>query len=365
MRVLHLTRDYPPRHCGGISTAVGGLVPALARGGIECAVASFDGYGSSRASGGSSRTEPCIADPAEKRLLRIHDPEGLSRLPRFAEDFGPDVIQLHVDLLWDTAAELRERLGAPVVTTLHVCHRQMLRVLGAERRSASLEAQERALAASDRLVAPTRAAADAIVRDYPRTSGRLRVAGFTVDTAPAQRLEEPRLVTLGRFGAAKGTDRLVALLPHLLADPRLTVDVIGGLPRNPQRDRRWRRRIAEAAGEHGERVRMHGWLGPEDRDAVLCEARSLLSVSRVETFGLAALEAMALGIPVCGYREPALVETAPGQAWLADGDPAAVAGEVVDLLGDRARCLALGRSGRRAIRPWSAVVEAWRAVFET
>ena len=77
----------------------------------------------------------------------------------FARAFRPDLIQLHVDLFWPSARELREQLGVPLVATLHVCHRQMLRLLDADKASASLAAQERALEHADRLVVPTRAAA--------------------------------------------------------------------------------------------------------------------------------------------------------------------------------------------------------------
>ena len=47
--------------------------------------------------------------------------------------------------VWPDGVDLRDRLRVPLVATLHVCHRQMLRVLDAERATASLAAQELAL----------------------------------------------------------------------------------------------------------------------------------------------------------------------------------------------------------------------------
>jgi glycosyltransferase involved in cell wall biosynthesis len=336
---------------------VAGLVEAFRRGGTGCAVASFDDYRPGR------RTTNEPRGPLEGPLLRIDDEADLERLPEFAEAFAPDLIQLHVDLLWDVAARLRERLCVPLVATLHVCHRRMLQVVDAERESVSLGAQERALAEADLLVAPTRAAADAILADYPSVQNRLRVAGFTVDPAAPAPLAAPRLVTVGRFGAVKGTDRLIALLPHLLQHSALCIDVVGGLPRNPRRDRRWRERILEAAGEHSSRVGLHGWLDPDERDAVLAGARAFLSVSRIESFGLAALEALAHAVPVCGYSEPALCESAPGQLWLTDVAPAAIAARVVELIDDHPRCRTLGDEGRSAIPAWSDVLDAWRTAY--
>jgi glycosyltransferase involved in cell wall biosynthesis len=362
-RVLHVTRDYPPRHCGGISTAVGALVRELKRASVPCAVVSFDDYldRTGVRSRGAAHTD--VVPERQANVWRVDDEDDLRAIPAFAAEFAPDLIQLHVDLLWDVAAELRERLAVPLVATLHVCQRRLLRILGAGRASASLAAQERALELADLVVAPTRAAADAVLEDYPRVAARLHVARFTVHPGTPASLTEPRLVTVGRFGAAKGTDRLVALLPHLLEEPELRIDVVGGLPRNPRRDRRWRQRIAESAGAHGDRVHVHGWLDPLRRDRVLANARAWLSTSRIETSGLAALEALAMGVPVCGYHEPALVESAPEQVWFADAEPRRAAREALDLLAERPRCLDLGRSGRAGIRPWAAVVGDWQTAF--
>ncbi|ANM30938.1 hypothetical protein ABI59_17180 [Acidobacteria bacterium Mor1] len=362
MRILHLTRDFPPRHCGGTSTATAGLVAALERGGISCAVASFDDYRPARASGREPEPSP-VEQAVSDGILRIDTEADLAALPGFAEAFEPDQILLHVDLLQEAAEHLRRQLGVPLSATMHVCHRQMLRVVKAERTSASLEAQERVIAEADGLIAPTRAAADALLADYPGIGPRLHVAGFTVEREPVAEPDGMRLVHVGRFGAVKGTDRLIDLLPHLFDEPRLTIDIVGGLPRNLQRERRWKERLTQAAGDAADRLHLHGWLDPAERDRVMSRAQALLSVSRIETFGLAALEALARGIPVCGYREPALVETAPGQRWLEDGPAPDVAAGVLEFLRDRDRCLELGRSGRQAIPGWEEVLPGWRAVF--
>ncbi len=363
MRVLHLTRDFPPRHCGGISTATAGLVGALERAGMPCAVASFDDYRPARGSGGAPAPSP-VESALSDGILRIDGEADLAALPGFARAFAPDRILLHVDLLWDAAEQLRRQLGVPLLATMHVCHRQMLRVVEAERVSASLEAQEKVLAGADRLIAPTRATADTLLADYPEVRPRLHVAGFTVDREPVARPDGMRLLHVGRFGAVKGTDRLIELLPHLLAEPSLIVEVVGGLPRNAQRERRWNERLTLAAGDAADRLHLHGWLDPRDRDRVMGRAQALLSVSRIETFGLAALEALARGIPVCGYREPALAETAPGQLWLDAGPAGEVAGAVLELLKNRGRCLELGRNGRGAIPAWDGLLPAWREVLE-
>ena len=44
MHILHITRDYPPLHKGGISTAVEGMTRALCARGLTVTVLSFDGW---------------------------------------------------------------------------------------------------------------------------------------------------------------------------------------------------------------------------------------------------------------------------------------------------------------------------------
>ena len=348
MKVLHLTRDFPPRHCGGISTAVGGLVRALDREGIHSAVVSFDDYHPGGVRGRIGVEAPAPID-WQGSVLRIDHDDDLAALDSFVRSFGPDLIQLHIDLGWELATSLRETFGRPIVATLHVNHRQLLDVLGAERESLSLAAQQRVVEGADLLVAPTQAAAQGIPNE------RLHVAGFTVDLQPTASLDAKRIVVVSRFAAAKGTDRLVELLPQLLEDPELQIDIVGGLPRSARRERRWQDKLSTS-----DRVTLHGWLPPAERDAIVSNARLFLSTSRIESFGLAVLEAVAQGVPVCGYREPALEETAPSQLWLDDN----VAPTILELVNDRDSCLQLGAKGRDAIPSWSSVVAAWRAAYD-
>jgi glycosyltransferase involved in cell wall biosynthesis len=94
-------------------------------------------------------------------------------------------------------------------------------------------------------------------------------------------------------------------------------------------------RAAAGRGVAGATVRFAGHVD----DAELAELRARASIALVpsrsaETFGLAAAEAMAAGLPVAASRVGALSELVEGDALVAPGDVAALAGAIERLAGD-------------------------------
>jgi glycogen(starch) synthase len=102
MRVLHVTTEYPPMVYGGLGTAVGGLVTASRRAGIEVAVVDPAPY--------SDTTAPVVSIP--------HD-RAIESAVRFAELWRPDVIHVHVFWLAHVAIGIRAATGTPLVYTVH------------------------------------------------------------------------------------------------------------------------------------------------------------------------------------------------------------------------------------------------------
>jgi glycosyltransferase involved in cell wall biosynthesis len=143
-----------------------------------------------------------------------------------------------------------------------------------------------------------------------------------------------RLVTVGRLTWTKGYDRLfeaLAIVRKRGLDLTLEIVGAGELEREL-------RALADRLG-FGERVR---WLGPHaDVPAVLARGHAFVSATRSETFGIAVLEAMSVGLPVVAPAVGGLAEVVvPGETGVLippvpESDlPAALAAAVLQIAGD-------------------------------
>jgi glycosyltransferase involved in cell wall biosynthesis len=188
-------------------------------------------------------------------------------------------------------------------------------------------------AARDRLIAlgaPARAAQDA------------QVVGHVVRSfadAPPPRPERPSAIVASRLAREKGVE--VAIDACALAHLPLTICGDGPLAAD------LRERAARTAGAE---VTFAGRVGPEELQRLRARSSVALVPSRAaETFGLAALEAMAAGVPVVASRVGALAELAPDAALVAPGDAQALAQAALGTIADPdAPARALAGARRRA-----------------
>jgi glycosyltransferase involved in cell wall biosynthesis len=117
----------------------------------------------------------------------------------------------------------------------------------------------------------------------------------------------------------------------------------------------------EGEGDGDAAVRFAGHV--DDRE--LAELRAGASIALVpsrsaETFGLAAAEAMAVGLPVAVSRVGALPELVDADALVTAGDPGALAAAIVRLAGDRDA----GERGRERVRALCAPEVVARALAD-
>ena len=167
---------------------------------------------------------------------------------------------------------------------------------------------------------------------------------------PASSLEVPytpradahNLVFAGRLEPNKGVRQLLDLFETLAPRfPELRLRLLGDGPERPALERR-----LEEAGLAG-RVRIVGALAPGE---VLTELRSadlFVFPSRYESWGLAIVEAMAVGVPVVASDIAGIREATAGSACLVPlDDPAAWALAIERLIGDRAARDRLSLAGR-------------------
>jgi glycogen(starch) synthase len=380
MRILHLTRDFPPRSAGGISTAVGGLVRASLAAGLHCAVISFDGWRPRARAGAGAGAPGAAAVPAplhegEVDVLRASAPADVDAARAFAHAVAPDVLHVHHDMLWPLAADLRPLLGARAVLTVHVLQAEQDRLRGLAQGTLSSAAQARALAEADAVIAPSRTVATRLAGVVP--DARLAVVPLGMqDTTAAQAAAAATrsgeiVLYAGRFADINGTAELFAAIPRMAARvPGARFVVAGGLPENRKAEARWLRRWREQApADVQARVTFPGWLPGDALAALYAEAAVLLAPSWFETFGLVVLEAMLHGVPVAATSAGALAERIAHERTgllSAPHDVAALVENALRLLEDRALAARLGAAAAASARrySWDAALPALRQVYE-
>ncbi len=340
MRILHVTRDFPPRSRGGISTAVGGLAEQATRRGHDVAVLSFDDWRPKRQRRGP---EPTAKVEGSVPVLRLDSADSLPAARAFAQDFDAELVQVHHGMLWADARDL----GRRTLLMVHVDQAVLNDLRGVEQ-TLSSEAQRTAIAEADAVVAPSHAAARRLAARWARS---VQAASLGIeDVAPSAR-PGAGVVSVGRFDRSKGTEDLLTAASRIDAP----VTLIGGVPGNPKAERRWLKRM--------QGVRVVGWVSPRERDALVSAAALAVQPSHEETFGLAALEAMRLGVPVVAADCAAHRELLEGCGLLVEpGDSEALAVAMRRVLADPADLALRGLERARQHR-WDAVWPQWARLY--
>ncbi|MCW2914615.1 MAG: glycosyl transferase, group 1 [Actinomycetia bacterium] len=170
---------------------------------------------------------------------------------------------------------------------------------------------------------------------------------FRASGPVAPRGHRPRVLSLGRLVPRKGVDTVIEAMAHV---PGAELLIAGGpaMPElGPDPEVRRLRELARVRGVT-DRVVFLGQVRHDDAAALMRSADVIVSVPWYEPFGMVPVEAMACGIPVIGSAVGGHLDT------ISDGftgllvrprDPAALAGRLRDLLGDRRWRASLGRAG--------------------
>jgi phosphatidylinositol alpha-1,6-mannosyltransferase len=172
----------------------------------------------------------------------------------------------------------------------------------------------------------------------------------------------PWLLTVARLEWHKGIDTMMKALPAVRAAyPSARYAIAGVGDRLPQLER-----LQQDLGL-GDAVRFLGAVRDDELPALYNAADLYVGASRrhdllVEGFGISLVEASACGVAVLGGRSggvPDAVRDGETGVLVDPDDPAAVAGGVIDLLGNPDRRKQLGAAGRRAVETyynWDRVV---------
>ncbi len=331
-----------------------------------------------RAAGLDVRILPeLVRDPAP-----VRDVLALVGLVTEISDFAPDVVHVHTSKAGFVGAVAGRLCGARVVYTPHgnvfaegagirgVSDRPVLRrILRQLRRIASRCADRiTALSAEDRDqqvalgLAPAgryRIVPNSVAPDFFRTDAAR-------DRGEARRLlglpeEAPVLGTVGRLVPEKGHDLLLDAFSRLDGARGAWLAIVGGGP--AEGDLRARAGALPAAS----RILFAGLR--EDVPRCLPALDLFVLPSRYESQGIAALEALAAGIPVLATRVggiPAILQEGENGYLVPPSDPAALADRIAWLLDhpvEAAACARRGRDGALERHSEEAVTGAYAAIY--
>lgn len=345
--------------------------------------------------------EQLIAPGSRQILLDVGPPRRLSKqalVPlhrRFAqavmahaasESRGYRLVHAHYWLSGRVAREVGRGMGIPWVQSFHSLAR-MKAAAGLPLDFARGAAEEELAAQCDRIVAMSYAEGRALVRLYGARRERICVAEPGVDVHAVEAAEvdalrrevgvEGRRVVLfaGRLEPLKGADTLISAIAAMDCDRRLGDCVclfIGEDSGDGAKATRGgeRRRLEHLARQAGiaDRVRFLGAV-PHDRLARFYALAEVCVVpSRVETFGLVALEAQAQGTPVVAARVGGLPEVvADGETGtLVDGhEPADYCAAISTMLRDEEGRRRMGDAARRRAAgfSWDRMVDRLLSIY--
>ncbi len=317
-----------------------------------------------------SRRVP-VFNPYEHMPVRVpalHHALAYALTRRAIAAFRPDLVHLH----WLDASPWMIRLSRQWPRTVASVWGRDVIWDGARPEPAARLARKRALlAAADEVTAITRFHAER-TRPLLAPGQPLSVVPWGVDTARFQ----PAVAGPDRAGPVIGFAKhyLPKYGPDVLIDamarvharrPQARLVMVGhGDPTPYQRQ-------AEGLGLSGV-VELRGAAAHDEVPALMraFDVFCMPSVYDSETFGVAAVEAAASGVPVVATRVggvPEAVEDGVTGLLVAPRDAAALAQALLALLDDPARARRMGEAGRRLAQTrfeWGASVDAMEAVYD-
>ena len=261
-----------------------------------------------------------------------------------------DVIHVHDWFGTVGAIALARRLHVPLIMTVHSTEYD--RSLG-HPWDHILHREELGIQAATRVIAVSRHLRQQLIDRYRAKPSKVRVIYNAV--RPSERLEridpEKRIVLyVGRLAMMKGVDTFLRAAAQVVPSFADVLFVIAG--EGPEYER-----LIQLAAKLGigDRVMFLGKVSEEEREVLLAGASVFVLPSVVEPFGIAALEAMAAGVPTIVSKTSGVAEMSQGTVFKVDfWDVNEFASRISELLEYPTLRATMGDQGR-----WAALREGW------
>jgi glycosyltransferase involved in cell wall biosynthesis len=322
-------------------------------------------------------TKPCIIDGSAYynpydhmgiwRIPKLHHPIAHWMMQRAIERFEPDLVHMHYLEATPWLLRLARRWPHFVIS---VWGRDVVWDADTPEPPARVERKRRMLALATEITATTHFLADQ-TRPFVPADRRIHVIPFGVETErfhPAERRPAEAPVVIGfmkHFGPKYGPDVMIRSMARVHREfPNARAVMYG------DRDiDRYRRLVAELG--LGEVVELRDAIAYADVPFAMrsFDILCMPSIFQSETFGVAAIEASACGVPVVATRVggvPEAVDDGVTGLLVAPGDDVALADALLGLLRDPSRARAMGEAGRRFVLDrfeWDDNVTAMEGVY--
>jgi alpha-maltose-1-phosphate synthase len=359
VKILFLTREYPPHVYGGAGVVVDHLSRALARRAsveVRCfgdqahasAALTVRGYAPwTRLGGGPEAPYAPALEALSVGLAMARDP------------VAADVVHTHTWYVGLGGMLAQAIHGLPLVVTLHSL--EPLRPWKADQLGTgylvSSWAERLAVERADRVIAVSAQMAADITANFRIDPARVVVLHNGVDAEAFTRTDRaaalarhgvraPYALFVGRISEQKGIFPLLEAARSLPAGVQLVL--CASSPDTPE----LRARLEAAVAGRAEIRWIDAMLPVPEVVELYSHAAVFVCPSIYEPFGLINLEAMACGTPVVASRVGGIPEVVvDGETgWLvAPGDPAALAGALREALADPGRARGMGEAGRRRV----------------
>jgi glycosyltransferase involved in cell wall biosynthesis len=371
-RVALVSSSFAP-HFGGVEEHVRQVARELQRDGLDVEVWTVDrgeSLGTRVVDGVTVRYLPTPL-PAQSFRAVAHfarqSPGAWRQWMAAHRRFRPHVLHVHCfgpNGLYAVALHLRT--GVPLALTSH--GETFMDDRGVFQSSAVLRlGLRRAIALASSVTAPSEYVLQDLRDSYGLTGGTVVPNGVDLDVRPesasAFHADDRRyLLGVGRLGAMKGFDLLIDAFATAELDPGIRL-VIGG-------DGPERARLEALIEQRGlqDRIELVGRLSPSSVAAAMAGAVAMVVPSRIEAFGIVALEAWRSGAPLIMTNRggaPGFVLDGVDGILVDPEDTPALAGALRQVSADaglRARLSAAGRA-RVGEFTWSRVARAYEELY--
>jgi glycogen(starch) synthase len=382
MRILHLTTEFPPVIYGGLGTAVGGLVEASANGGMAVGVLLFGqtagpGYGKFVPLPETATNTVATHLSAGATIFEVSWFQGIESIAHTVAMWQPDVLHLHSFWLWPIAQALRDRLGKPLVYTVHSLDRAEYELgQGPPECLTQWVGQETVIRHADRVIALTRSERELLKQYCPEVEERVRVVGNGIEEieiapqAQGRNWDAPIVLFSGRFVERKGIRELIEAIGLVLSMAPAVRFVLAGGHRHCTGAQMESWLLPAQLYPHRAQITFTGWLTPEEMAAWYRAADILVVPSWYEPFGMVILEGMLHGLAVAASAvggPTEILDHGRTGVLFAPRDAQALAEAVLRLAKDPDDRVRIAEAGARHVREkwlWSRIVQKMHRIYE-